>query len=66
MLVLQHLVCCNKLVKKLIANTEDLGKEKHVPVVESLDGGIVVKVGSIEHPMVSIILHLSRFLPRIT
>jgi len=29
-----------------------LGKEKHVPVVESLDGDIVVKVGSIEHPMV--------------
>lgn len=39
------LVCCNKLVKKLIANSEVLGKEKHVSVVESLDG-------SIEHPMV--------------
>jgi superoxide reductase len=39
-------------MKKLIANTRDLGNERQVPVVESLDGGIVVKVGSIEHPMV--------------
>jgi superoxide reductase len=31
------LVCYNKLMKKLIANTEDLGKEKQVPVVGSLD-----------------------------
>jgi len=27
------------------------GKEKHVPVIESFDGGIRVKVGSISHPM---------------
>ncbi|MBP2627551.1 MAG: desulfoferrodoxin [Firmicutes bacterium] len=45
------LVCCNKPMEKLEGNIEDTGKEKHVPVVEGSGLGIVVKVGSIEHPM---------------
>jgi len=31
--------------------TEDVGKEKHVPVIEKTKSGIKVKVGSIPHPM---------------
>lgn len=29
------------------------GKEKHVPVVEQTDRCVIVKVGSVEHPMVA-------------
>jgi superoxide reductase len=45
------LVCCNKPMDKLEAKTDDTGNEKHVPVVEPTHSGIVVNVGSIEHPM---------------
>ena len=31
--------------------TEDVGQEKHVPVIEKIKIGIKVKVGSIPHPM---------------
>lgn len=45
------LVCCGKSMKLLIENTVDAAKEKHVPVVERLDDGIKVAVGSVLHPM---------------
>ena len=45
------LVCCNKPMDKLEAAAKDASLEKHVPVVESVDGGIKVKVGSVSHPM---------------
>jgi superoxide reductase len=45
------LVCCNKPMDKLEAGTQDASLEKHVPVVETFDGGIKVKVGSVAHPM---------------
>jgi superoxide reductase len=45
------LVCCGKPMEKLVAKTADLGKEKHVPVIEDASGGIKVKVGSVPHPM---------------
>ena len=38
-------------MKKLTANTVDAAKEKHVPVVEKIDGGYKVKVGGVPHPM---------------
>lgn len=31
--------------------TEDVGQEKHVPVLEKTETGVKVKVGSIPHPM---------------
>jgi len=46
-----ELVCCGKPMKNLMAKTADEGKEKHVPVIEKIDGGIKVKVGSVPHPM---------------
>ena len=45
------LVCCGEDMVKLEAKTEDSGLEKHVPVVEETDNGILVKVGDVEHPM---------------
>lgn len=35
----------------MVENTEDASYEKHVPVVEKTDDGILVKVGSDVHPM---------------
>ena len=45
------LVCCGQPMKLLAENTTDAAKEKHVPVIEKIDGGFKVKVGSVAHPM---------------
>jgi superoxide reductase len=45
------LVCCGQPMKLMKENTTDGAKEKHVPVVQKVVGGINVKVGSIAHPM---------------
>ena len=45
------MICCSKPMKLLDELTEEQGKEKHVPVIEKIDGGVKVKVGSIPHPM---------------
>jgi superoxide reductase len=45
------LVCCGKPMEFLQEKTNDQGKEKHVPVVEKTAKGIIVKVGSVPHPM---------------
>ena len=44
-------VCCGKEMLLQKENSVDAAVEKHVPVVEELDDGILVKVGSAEHPM---------------
>lgn len=46
-----NLVCCGQPMQLLKENTVDAAKEKHIPVIEKVDGGILVKVGSVEHPM---------------
>jgi len=46
-----QLVCCGKVMELLSEKTEDVGQEKHVPVIEKTKKGIIVKVGSIPHPM---------------
>jgi superoxide reductase len=45
------LVCCGQPMQNLTAKTADQGKEKHTPVIEKLNGGIKVKIGSVPHPM---------------
>lgn len=45
------LVCCGQEMVLLEEKTEDVGKEKHVPIIEKTKSGIKVKVGSIPHPM---------------
>jgi len=46
-----ELVCCNQPMKLLEEQTEEQGREKHVPVAEKTDKGIKVEVGSVPHPM---------------
>ncbi len=46
-----QLVCCNQPMELLKENTTDAAYEKHVPVIEKIEGGFKVKVGSVPHPM---------------
>ncbi len=43
--------CCGQSMGLLVENTVDAAKEKHVPVMEKVDGGVRVKVGEVAHPM---------------
>jgi superoxide reductase len=45
------LVCCGEPMKLLVEQTADAATEKHVPVIERVQGGYRVKVGSVPHPM---------------
>jgi len=46
-----ELVCCGQPMVQLVENTVDAAKEKHVPVIEKVEGGVKVKVGDVAHPM---------------
>jgi len=47
-----ELVCCGQPMQVLEARTQDAAKEKHVPYVENVDGGIRVRIGqNAAHPM---------------
>ena len=46
-----QLVCCGQPMVLLTENTTDAATEKHVPVIEKVDGGVKVIVGSVAHPM---------------
>jgi len=43
--------CCGQPMQELVADTVDAAKEKHVPVIESKNGVVTVKVGAVAHPM---------------
>ena len=45
------LTCCGKAMNLLTENTVDAAVEKHVPVVEQNGNKVLVKVGSVSHPM---------------
>lgn len=46
-----ELVCCGQSMTRLEEKTADKTTEKHVPLVEAVDGGYKVTVGSTLHPM---------------
>ena len=46
-----ELVCCGQPMELLTEKLQDIGNEKHVPVIEKTANGVKVKVGSIPHPM---------------
>lgn len=46
-----QLICCGEPMEKLEEQTADSAVEKHVPVVEKIDGGVKATVGSTLHPM---------------
>ena len=43
--------CCGKPMVLQNENTEDAAVEKHVPVIQAIDGGYKVIVGEVNHPM---------------
>ena len=46
-----QLVCCGKPMELLNEKTQDMGQEKHVPVIEKTNSGFKVKIGAVPHPM---------------
>ncbi len=46
------LVCCGQPMVKMKEQTADMATEKHVPVIEKIEGGYRVTVGSTLHPMI--------------
>lgn len=46
-----ELVCCGEPMVAMKEQTADMTTEKHVPVIEKIDGGYRVVVGSTLHPM---------------
>jgi superoxide reductase len=46
-----QLVCCGQPMELLKEKMNDVGLEKHVPIIEKTVTGVKVKVGSIPHPM---------------
>ena len=46
-----ELVCCGQPMELLEEKTTDEGSEKHVPVIETTENGVKVRVGSAPHPM---------------
>ena len=48
---MSRVVCCGRPMEQMEVNTADASVEKHVPTYENVDGELLVKVGSVEHPM---------------
>ena len=46
-----QMACCGKPMVLCEENTVEASREKHIPVVEKIEGGFKVKVGSLPHPM---------------
>jgi len=46
-----ELVCCGVPMILLDEKTADSTTEKHVPVLLEVEGGVLLKVGSVPHPM---------------
>jgi len=46
-----ELVCCGEAMQLMEEKREDVGQEKHLPVIEKMENKVKVKVGSIPHPM---------------
>lgn len=45
------LSCCGEPMKLQLPGTTEAATEKHIPVIEKIEGGYKVKVGEIPHPM---------------
>ena len=45
------LVCCGKPMVLQKENTVDASQEKHIPIIEKDKEGVIIRIGSIEHPM---------------
>lgn len=48
---LGQLTCCGQPMALQKENIVEASKEKHIPVIEKSENKILIKVGSLEHPM---------------
>ena len=48
------IICCGDEMEEIIPGTTDASQEKHVPVYEVKDNKVIVKVGSVPHPMIDV------------
>jgi len=46
-----EIICCGEAMHLLEGKTTEEGNEKHVPVIEKIEGGYLIKVGEVPHPM---------------
>lgn len=46
-----ELFCCGEPMEVLEEKTKEEGQEKHLPLIQKTEKGILVKVGEITHPM---------------
>jgi superoxide reductase len=46
-----ELVCCGQPMELKQEKYEEEGREKHIPMVEKTSSGVIVRVGSVDHPM---------------
>lgn len=46
-----QLVCCGQPMNLQIKNTTEAALEKHIPIIEKIENGFKVSVGSTLHPM---------------
>lgn len=49
----ESLICCDKPMQELVANTTDAATEKHVPVISVEGNTVKVDIGEVEHPMLA-------------
>lgn len=47
------LSCCGQPMELLKENSQDAALEKHVPIIEKIEGGYKVSVGEVPHPMLA-------------
>lgn len=46
-----ELVCCGEPMELKQENTVDAAQEKHVPIIEKTENGLLIKIGEVPHPM---------------
>lgn len=46
-----ELICCGQPMEILEEKAKDEGMEKHVPVIEKTNSGVIIKIGTVPHPM---------------
>lgn len=49
-----ELVCCGEPMQRQLPGTVEAATEKHIPVIEKVEGGYKVKVGEVPHPMLDV------------
>lgn len=45
-------LCCGEIMREMVPGTTDAASEKHIPTYEIKGETVLVKIGSVEHPMV--------------